>query len=175
MKECEPIKHKTDGACAPLTIRRARREDYQAVYTLEKLEFDMHRQARPDYFKAQAESYSQEEFEQLLAQPCPIAWLAVCEEKIIGLCFGRIAASAENSFCRSRKVAFIEDLVTLPEWRGQGVATALLKRARGQALAEGAQALELCVWSFNRSAMRLYERLGMRVQYYRMEESLENG
>ena len=68
----------------------------------------------------------------------------------------------------------IEDLFTLPEYRGRGIASRLIEKAREQAKAEQADALELCVWSFNASAMRLYEKLGMKVQYYRMEERLND-
>lgn len=31
--------------------------------------------------------------------------------------------------------------------------------------------MELCVWNFNTEAIRLYEKMGMQVQYYRMEEN----
>lgn len=32
--------------------------------------------------------------------------------------------------------------------------------------------MELCVWNFNEQALRFYEKLGMKVQYLRMEEEL---
>lgn len=156
-----------------LVIRKAEISDYEEVRFLEKLDLDVHRQGRPDYFKVQTEGYSMKEYEELLALPCPVAWLAMQDGRVVGLCFGKIAQTPENHICKSRKVAYIEDLVTLPECRGQGVATALMARARKQALEEQAEAMELCVWDFNETAMRLYKNLGMRVQYYRMEERLK--
>lgn len=156
------------------TIRLAVMKDFEAVRVLEELEFNVHWKARPDYFKNAAQQYSRDEFEKLLSLPCPIAWLAVQGEQIIGLCFGKIDRTLENPICKSRKIAFVEDLVTRPEYRGGGVATALLMQAQEQAMAEGAEAIELCVWNFNKSALRLYERMGMQVQYCRMEKRLEN-
>lgn len=171
MSQTEKKEYKTDE---PLVIRQAEAGDYEAVRFLEELDFEFHRQARPDYFKDQTEGYSRKEFEELLALPCPVAWLAIKNGCVAGLCFGKINKTKSNKVCKSRKVAFVEDLFTLPEYRGQGVATALFSRVREQALAESAEALELCVWNFNERARRLYEQLGMSVQYFRMEEKLDD-
>lgn len=152
-------------------IRKAMPDDYEAVSVLEDLEFKIHQQARPDYFKNMI-CYSKEEFDELLALPCPICWLAILNKQIVGLCFGKIAMTSENKVCKSRHVTFIEDLIVLPEYRGHGIGTALMARARKQAVDEGSEAIELCVWSFNQNALRLYEQLGMNVQYYRIEENL---
>lgn len=54
--------------------------------------------------------------------------------------------SPENLVCKSRKVVFIEDLVTLPEYRSQGVAIMLITEARNQAVDENAETPEaLCL------------------------------
>ena len=160
---------------ACFTIRKADIGDYEAISGLEQLEYEVHRQARPDYFKSLKESYPESELEELLRLPCPIAWLALQDEEIIGLCFGKIEMTIENSVCKPRKIAFIQDLATLPEYRGRGIATALVRKAREQAIQEKAACLEFCVWNFNENAIWLYEKLGMRVQYYRMEENLQSG
>ena len=157
-----------------LVIRKAEKKDYQSVKELEELVFKEYRLARPDYFKNLEDSYTKEEFEKLLSLPCPIAWVAVCEQRIVGLCFGKIYETPENLVCKARKVAYIEDLVTLPEYRSQGVAAKLISKSRKQAIDEGAESLELCVWNFNEKALKLYEKLGMQVQYYRMEEKLRS-
>lgn len=107
----------------PLEIRRAVRGDYAAVRVLEELEFGVHRRARPDYFEPLENSYPEEEFEELLADPCPICWVAVQDGTVVGLCFGKIGKTTGNP-------------------------------------------------GFNAGAVRLYEKMGMRVQYYRMEEDL---
>lgn len=156
-----------------ITIRNVQITDYEMVSVLEDAVFKLHQEARPDYFVSQTH-YSKEEFEELLARPVPISLAAVCGEQIAGICFGEITEMSENTFRKGRKIAVIEDLFTLPEYRGRGIASRLIEKAREQAKAEQADALELCVWSFNTSAMRLYEKLGMKVQYYRMEERLND-
>lgn len=156
-----------------ITIRNAEPTDYEMVKMLEDSIFLIHQQARPDYFNSQA-WYTKEEFGELLMLPTPISLVAVCDEQIVGICFGKIEQTSGNSFCKGRKIAVIEDLFTLPKYRGRGIASSLIKKAREQAVAENAETLELCVWNFNTDALHLYEKLGMQVQYYRMEERLNN-
>lgn len=154
-----------------MTIRAAEQTDYEMVKKLQDALFVVHRQVRPDYFNSQP-GYTKQEFEGQLTLPGAISLVAACDEQIVGFCFGKIEQTAGNSFCKARKIAVIEDLFTLPEYRGRGVASSLLKKAREKAIAENAEALELCVWDFNTDALRLYEKLGLRMQYHRMEERL---
>lgn len=156
-----------------MMICGAKISDYDSVSVLEEMEYNLHRQARPDYFKDLEKSYAREEFEELLGLPCPIALTAVLNRAIIGICFGKIDMTPENEVCKSRRVAFIQDLVVLPEFRGKGVAGLLMEKARELAVKEGAVGMELCVWNFNEQALRFYEKLGMKVQYLRMEEAWE--
>lgn len=153
------------------TIRRAAAEDYEAVRELMALDFEFHRDARPDYFQARSE-YARADFDALCAQEASIAWVAEAGGRAVALCFGRIFATEENDFCRARRIAMIEDLVTLPAHRGRGMARALIETAREQAARAGAQAVELCVWGFNERAARLYAGMGFALQYARMEMKL---
>ncbi len=59
--------------------------------------------------------------------------------------------------------AFVKDIVVHESWRGQGLGEALLRHVFAAFAARGALAVELKVESTNSSAVRLYERLGMRV------------
>lgn len=154
-----------------ITIRNATNEDYEIIKKLEDALFLLHKEVRLDYFQEQAE-YSKEEYEELLKHPAPIHLVAIYKEQIVGICFGRIEKTSGNSFCRGRKIAMIEDVFTLPEYRGRGIASLMMKKAREQAMEAGAESLELCVWNFNTEAIHLYEKLGMKVQYCRMEERL---
>lgn len=153
-------------------IRPAEPEDFEAVRVLENLDCSVHAQARPDYFRDGQADYSREEFETLLSRPCPIALVAEENGAVVGLCFGFVTEHPGDSFCKPRRFALIQDLVTAPACRGKGIATALLGHARLMAAQAGAVSMELCVWAFNETARALYEKAGMRVQYYRMEMDL---
>ncbi len=78
-------------------------EDMKMVKMLEDSIFLIHQQARPDYFNSQA-WYTKEEFEELLMLLAPISLVAVCDEQIVGICFGKIEQTSGNSFCKGRKI-----------------------------------------------------------------------
>jgi ribosomal protein S18 acetylase RimI-like enzyme len=59
--------------------------------------------------------------------------------------------------------AFVKDVVVHESWRRRGLAASLLLRAFNALATCGASAVELKVEAGNRNAVRLYERLGMRV------------
>jgi ribosomal protein S18 acetylase RimI-like enzyme len=59
--------------------------------------------------------------------------------------------------------AFVKDLVVHESWRGQGLGEALLRHVLATFAARGAPAVELKVEAMNSNAVRLYERVGMRV------------
>jgi ribosomal protein S18 acetylase RimI-like enzyme len=59
--------------------------------------------------------------------------------------------------------SFVKDLAVHEAWRGRGLGEALLRHALGTFSARGAHAVELKVHADNLAAVRLYERVGMRV------------
>lgn len=58
------------------------------------------------------------------------------------------------------EVGYIKRVVVHPDWRGQGVARALLAHLRTLAPGLGLRYLDLHVWDGNAPAVRLYESLG---------------
>ena len=58
---------------------------------------------------------------------------------------------------------FVKDLVVHESWRGQGLGEALLRHVLATFAVRGAPAVELKVEATNSNAVRLYERVGMRV------------
>lgn len=58
---------------------------------------------------------------------------------------------------------FVKDLGVHEAWRGRGLGEALLRHALSTFAGRGTNAVELKVHADNSSAVRLYERVGMRV------------
>ncbi len=110
----------------PFTIRRATADDLETLVTLRlKLEYEDHpadeqapaemRQALADYLAAALPS------EQMLI------WVAEADGAIVGtsgLIFFQKPPTEHNP---SGREAYILNMYTLPEWRGQGIATALVQ------------------------------------------------
>ena len=59
--------------------------------------------------------------------------------------------------------AFVKDLVVHESWRGRGLGEALLRHAFLTFRRRGAERMDLKVQSPNLGAIRLYERVGMRI------------
>ncbi|MBN1402287.1 MAG: GNAT family N-acetyltransferase [Anaerolineae bacterium] len=62
-----------------------------------------------------------------------------------------------------RKIGITEDIWVLPQWRRQGVASAMIARALAYLRDKGMQAARLSVAAPNERALRLYTRLGYRI------------
>lgn len=67
---------------------------------------------------------------------------------------------------------YIDDLVTIPEWRGQGLGHALLQHIFALAHAQGLARVVLDTRLDNLAAQRFYQRAGMQAQALRFGLSL---
>lgn len=94
-------------------------------------------------FEAQAAHYREH-------YPAAEYWVIECE----GNRAGRLYVN------RGEREIRIMDLALLPEWRGKGIGTLLLRNLQDEAAGEGMR-LSIHVEKFN-PALRLYERLGFR-------------
>lgn len=70
-----------------------------------------------------------------------------------------------GQFAREAELVGLYDIYTLPEARGQGLATLLCKRMLSLSSAEGARVAYLQVEGNNHDATRIYERLGFTDAY----------
>jgi GNAT superfamily N-acetyltransferase len=86
-----------------------------------------------------------------------IAWIAEEDGRIIGtsgLCFYRLAPSYSNM---SGGVAYIQNMYTLPEHRGRGIATVLFERLLDEARERGYKKISLHATDMGRP---IYEKFG---------------
>ena len=73
-----------------------------------------------------------------------------------------------------RKELYIDDLCVDEAARGKGVATCLIAHVRMHAKMHGFQFITLNVWEGNDSAMRFYEKMGMKPRKIFMDLHLED-
>ena len=66
-----------------------------------------------------------------------------------------------------REVCYLQDLFTLPEVRGHGVARALIERVYAEADVNGTPAVYWFTQDFNATARRLYDRIGEATPFIR--------
>jgi ribosomal protein S18 acetylase RimI-like enzyme len=152
-----------------MLIRNIRPDDYEAVDHLMQQLHKVHVDGRPDLFTPLEHPYSKEEFEKLVDDDKAISIAAEENHMVIGICFVSIR---DKSGMVSMKTAYMDDLVVAKEYQHRGIARALFVEAEKQAKELGAVRMDLMVWSFNESARKLYETLGMTPQRYIFEKKL---
>ena len=94
-----------------------------------------------------------------------LPWLTGDAEFDPALCFLAEAGGELAGVCQCWTSAFVKDLAVLPSFRGRGIGEALLRTAFAELRSRGATTVALGVDAENPTgAIRLYERLGMRVE-----------
>lgn len=87
----------------------------------------------------------------VLTLPSVIRLKAVNDDKVLGFIAGDIR--------RSEDISWIATVGVLPEYRGQGIGTALMQRCEAQL---PTRAVRLCVRTSNEEAIRLYHQMSYR-------------
>lgn len=152
-----------------MQIRNLLPEDYPAADALMQQLHQIHLQNRPDLFRPFPHPYTREKFVEITADSSHICLAAVEDAQIVGICLVSIRTRSNMVDMLS---AYVDDLVVNPAYQRRGIAAALLEEVQTRAKAKGAQRLDLMVWSFNESALRFYQALGMTPQRYILEKEL---
>ncbi len=120
-------------------------EDDQSIYRAVQRAFERHIEEQPTFEQWREHMIRNEMYD-------PELWfLAIAEGQIVGTCLG----------IRYETEGWIRQFGVVPEWRGQGIAAALLQHAFLVFRARGYARAGLGMEAENARAMRLYERVGM--------------
>jgi ribosomal protein S18 acetylase RimI-like enzyme len=150
MKPCSDI---------PLVIRKARTRDLSALVHLLGLLFEQEKE-----FKAQP-AKQVKALRWLLTHPQHASlWVAVSEGHVVGMA----ALHWRMSTAWGRCTAWLEDLVVLPSYRSQGIGTALMGKAMGQARQKKAASVSLLTDGDNHRAQAFYQRAGFNFSSMRV-------
>ena len=156
-----------------MRIRDASYRDIPGIIDLLKQVGQVHRDIRPDLFRAGAQTYNEGQLEQLLRDPDRPIFAALDGDKLLGYCFCVLETVEGDTVLQDTRSLYIDDLCVDEGCRGQGVASKLYDRVRDFAREQGCRSITLNVWCGNDNAMRFYESRGMRPRKIYMEESLE--
>jgi RimJ/RimL family protein N-acetyltransferase len=142
-------------------IRPTRVEDAAAYRALRLIGLKAHPEAfGADYTTSAARpiEYWQERMRSGAGGPEGITYVAEAAGTLVGM-----TALVRNDMLKTRHAGSIFGVYTRPDWRGAGVADALLEGCASYARALGIRLLRLGVVTTNASAIRLYQRCGFRV------------
>ena len=155
-----------------MTIRFAQTRDIPGMIALLQQVGEVHHQIRPDLFRSGAQKYDVAALEALLCDPRRPILVAYVEGKMAGYAFCILQETRNDPVLCDRKVLYIDDLCVDETIRGKGVATKLYARVIEYAREIHCDAVTLNVWCGNDSAMKFYEKCGLKPQKIGMETIL---
>lgn len=156
-----------------LNIRRALPGDINRINDLLFQVLNVHHEGRPDLFKGNVKKYTDEELLAILQDDNrPIFVAEDGNGTVQGYAFCVLKQHIGNNILTDIKTLYIDDLCVDEKARGGGIGKALYEYVIGFAKEQGCYNVTLNVWSCNETAMRFYEKCGLKPQKVGMETIL---
>lgn len=156
-----------------MNIRRAEVRDMDGINSLLLQVCMVHHNGRPDLFKAGGKKYTDEELIAIIQDDRTPIFVAVDEtETVLGYAFCIFQQHIGNNILTDIKTLYIDDLCVDENIRGQHIGKRLYERVLEFAKESGCYNVTLNVWSLNESAMKFYEKCGLKPQKIGMETIL---
>ena len=157
-----------------ITIRRACHNDIPDIMRLLIYIAQLHHNGRPDIFKEEGSSkYTPDDLTKILSDDNTPVFVAADEnDNVYGYAFCIVKNTVDNILLCDRKVLYLDDLCVDTKARGQGIGKMLLEKVKSHGRDIRANAIELNVWNFNKSAVSFYEHYGFGVLKSTMELNL---
>ena len=155
-----------------MTIQLADNTHIPGLICLLKQVGQVHHDIRPDIFPAGTQKYDEMQLAHLLTDKDSPIFVATEGGNVAGYCFCKVKRHESGTCSVSRTEFYIDDLCVDEACRGRGIATALYRHALEFARQLGAHSVTLNVWCGNDSAMRFYEKMGMKARNIMMEQKL---
>ena len=153
-------------------IRRANKGDIEAINSLLMQVLNVHHKGRPDIFKGGTKKYTNEELNEIIKNDITPVFVYEENNNIEGYCFCIFQQHINNNILTDIKTLYIDDLCVDENSRGKHIGTKLYEFVKEFAKTSGCYNVTLNVWSLNESAMKFYEKCGLKPQKVGMEEIL---
>ncbi len=155
-----------------MLIRRASENDIDKINDLLCQVLNVHHNGRPDIFKGNAKKYTDDELKAIIADDSKPFFVADSDGEVTGYAFCVFQQHENNNILTDIKTLYIDDLCVDEAKRDLHIGTALYNYVLKFAKNNGCYNVTLNVWSCNESALRFYEKLGLRPQKIGMEKIL---
>lgn len=153
-----------------MNIRRAQIKDIPAIIKLLSEVLELHAAIRPDIFKPGTTKYTNDELAKLIKDDHKPIYVAVNDEdEVLGYVFTQLQEQPFSTNMVQFKSLFIDDLCVDSAARSQGVGRALLDFVKEEGKRLGCYEITLNVWAGNDSAIRFYEKNGLKTKETTME------
>ncbi len=157
-----------------MLIRRAENIDIPKINDLLRQVCLVHHNGRPDLFKYGAQKYADEELIQIISDDEKPVFVAVDEDNtVLGYAFCIFERHINDNILTDVKTLYIDDLCVDKSFRGKHIGKQLYDYAVSFAKENGCYNLTLNVWNCNDSAMKFYEKCGLKPQKTHLETILK--
>ena len=153
-----------------LNVRKAENRDIPRILELLSQVLEVHAAGRPDLFKSGTTKYSEQELTDIIAD---------AERPVFVWDDGVVQGYAFCIFQRHNDrntpeytTLYIDDLCVDEKARGNHIGRSLYDHVLKFAKEQGCYNVTLNVWTCNESAMKFYEKCGLSIQKYGMEQIL---
>ena len=155
-------------------VRKAVLEDCHRILPLQEQISTLHFEGRPDLFKKEVRTYTEEMFQQWLDSPTHVLLIAEADGEIAGYAISWVIQYRNHPTYRDFDSFYIDDVCVLKKFHRHGIGRALMGRCIEEARCRRGKKVDLNVWSFNKDAIAFYESCGLKERTKRMELRLED-
>lgn len=156
-----------------MRIRRAEEKDIPKIGELLLQVCRVHHNGRPDLFCDGARKYDDDQLREILQDEQRPVLVAVDEaDAVLGYAFCVMERRGDGGAFHPHTTLYLDDLCVDENCRGQHVGTALYDAVTALARERGCYNVTLHVWNCNESAMRFYDRLGLKCRQMELETVL---
>ena len=146
-----------------MEIRKAFDKDVFNLFDLLFTVQALHANGRPDVFKVGATKYSHQEIKDIVnGENTPVYVLVDQEDCAVGYAFCSLLEEKETENLYAKRTLYIDDLCVKEDLRGKGYGKKLYDYVLLRAKEFSCDRVTLNVWHLNQSALRFYEKLGMK-------------
>ncbi len=157
-----------------MEIRRAKEKDMDRINELLRQVCMVHHMGRPDLFQGnQNRKYTDIQLREIIKDEGRPVFVAADEkDEVMGYAFCIFQQHSNDNILTDIKTLYIDDLCVDEKIRGKHIGKALYEKVVAFAKEQGCYNVTLNVWSCNETAMRFYEKCGLKPQKVGMETIL---
>ena len=167
-----PLANSFQEGVIAMEIRFAENRDIPGMINLLLQVGEVHHRIRPDLFRAGAQKYDEQTLARMLTDDTRPIFVAVEDGKVLGYCFCILQVRENDPVLLDDRTLYIDDLCVDEACRGKHVGQALYDHTLAYARRIGCRRVTLNVWCGNDSAMRFYEKQGLKPRNIHMETVL---
>ena len=157
-----------------MNVRMAEEKDIPRIHELLSQVAMVHHRGRPDLFKYGQRKYTDEQLKEILHDPKRPIFAGLDENGCLqGYPFCIFQQHLNDNILTDIKTLYIDDLCVDESKRGEHIGRTIYDAVLGFAREQGCYNVTLNVWSCNESAMRFYEKCGLKPQKVGMEVILD--